>query len=321
VRRLAILAVALSLGLACAPDPDQAGPTAANPVGISYVRPIAGHNGDQVTIHGFGFRPGSTVRFSAEKIPGLAATVVSITETTIVVRTPELPNSPHDIVVDVTVTTPIGETATRRDVFKRLKGGPFSGTVFELTTAGVKGPVPNLRLKVRWRPGLNFFDLRDVVTDAHGRYTVHNPPDPPYTYFHVDPASEYRMLCPVWLVYRDLGPFGQGNRDLPVVHKSWAGNTLPPNSWITGALTGFVTERINGVSQPLEGATVSGFFDIPAVTNAAGFYVMCEENGAEQQPDKYILKAEKPGYNTVSRPWGGDTNFELTRIGASTNGK
>jgi hypothetical protein len=280
---------------------------------VSYVSPDAGRAGDFVLISGSGFHPDRTVTFG-----GVVARVEQFpaaTSSLVIVRAPALSAGR----VDVVVTNPNGERATLAGGFVH-RGRTITGTVFEFSDSGLVGPVPNLRLKVRWGVDGPKGDLPDVVTDADGRYSI---PDVPtdMVFLRTAPGSEVRSLCDAWPIIMDARP---PLPDLPVVHKSWAGTRPPPGSWLYGALWGVVSERVDGRSQPIEGATVSGLQDPPATTNASGLYISCTPPGAEWSGVTYSLTAEKHGYNQKSRVLGSFDlryDFELTRVEASSSGR
>ena len=307
VRRLAAVTVVLCLSLAC-----REGPTPPTALAVSSVVPNTAISGTPLTIYGSGFRAGVSVTFG-----GVSAEVASVSSFSIVARTPEL--APGR--VDIVVTNANGESATLAGGFTfgppppPTGGVTVSGTVLEFTTSGVSGPVPNLRLKVRWgRTGELLGDLPDVVTDANGRYSIPNV-SADVLYLGTAPGSEYRSLCNAWPVRVSPSfPF----TDLPVVHNSWSGNRLPPGMWtIGGTVRGVVSERVDGRSQPIEGATVSGQWMETATTSATGFYMSCTSLGHSST----ILTAQKAGYGPAGREialgFDFEINFELTRSGAS----
>jgi hypothetical protein len=321
VRRLAALTVVLSLFLACGPREGghlPGGPSPPPALAVSSVAPNPAISGVTVTISGSGFRAGVAVTFG-----GVIAEVLDFSGSWIRARTPEL--APGRVVVVVTNTN--GESATLACCFALDPPPPggvtVSGTVLEFTTSGLVGPVPNVRLIVRrGRTGLLLGDLPDVVdvvTDANGRYSIPNvPADEEYSvlYLGTAPGSEYRSFCNAWPVR--VG--GAGRTDLPVVHNSWSGNRLPPGMWTKfGTVHGVVSERVDGHSQPIEGATVSGQWmeNPPATTSATGFYMSCTSLGHSSN----TLTAQKAGYNPAGREielgFEFEINFELTRSGVS----
>jgi hypothetical protein len=235
------------------------------------------------------------------------------TSSLFIVRAPALPAGR----VDVVVTNPDGGSATLASGFMH-RGRTITGTVLEFSDSGLVGPVANVRLTVRWGRDEPEGDLPDVVTDADGRYSI---PDVPTdrVFLRTAPESEYRSLCEAWPIIMD-----DRLSDLPVVHKSWAGASPPSGSWLYGAVWGVVSERVDGRSQPIEGATVSGLQDPPATTNASGLYISCAPLGLEWSGVTYSLTVQKPGYNQKSSVVGSVDlryNFELTRIGASSSGR
>ena len=186
-----------------------------------------------------------------------------------------------------------------------------SGTVMGFRTTGEEGvPVPNLRLKVRAERNGGFVGstpLADIVTDAHGRYTI-NDNSAFVLYFQTDPGSEYRSLCDWWPVYT------RGVLDLAVVHTTWSGNRLPNWRFENGSwASGTVSEQIDGSLQPVADATVTTLdSDLPATTNANGFYMICSLAGPGQFR---TVTAFKSGYNpATSEPFdGGVLHCQLTR--------
>jgi hypothetical protein len=90
--------------------------------------------------------------------------------------------------------------------------------------------------------------------------------------------------------------------DLPVVHVSWSGDRLPPGMWSLGtSVDGTVSERVNETLRPVAGATVTldgGTQDPPAVTSAAGFYMVCSVVGTDTTR---TITARKDGYRTGVR--------------------
>jgi hypothetical protein len=258
-------------------------------------------------ISGSGFHPNRTVTFG-----GVVARVEEFprpTSSLFIVRAPALPPGR----VDVVVTNPNGDSATLAGGFTH-RGRTMTGTVLEFSDSGLVGPVANVRLTVRWGRAEPEGDLPDVVTDADGRYSI---PDVPTdtVFLRTAAGSEFRSLCDAWPIIMD-----DRLSDLPVVHKSWAG-ARPPMSVLYNVVWGVVSERVDGRSQPIEGATVSGLLDPPATTNASGLYISCTPPGMEWSGVTYSLTAQKPGYNQKSRVVGSDElryDFELTRGGASS---
>lgn len=155
-------------------------------------------------------------------------------------------------------------------------------------------------------------ELPDVVTDAQGRYTVTGIAGP-LIFLQTDPSSDYRSLCDSYPITLDFH-----FKDLPVVHRSWSGNRLPPGMWIIGtSVSGTVSERTNEGLQPLAGATVTfdtGNQDPPATTTDSGFYMICSVVGTDQTRS---ISAQKSGYYPAVRQnfggWDFDAHFELTR--------
>ena len=92
VRRLAALAVILSLFLACEGPPG--GPSPPTALAVSSVAPNTATIGTTISIVGSGFRTGVTVAFG-----GVKAEVLSLSSSSIVARTPELAPGRVDIVV------------------------------------------------------------------------------------------------------------------------------------------------------------------------------------------------------------------------------
>src|SRR5262249_27057691 len=90
--------------------------------------------------------------------------------------------------------------------------------------------------------------------------------------------------------------------DLPVVHASWSGTSLPPQMAIPGtSVHGTVAESVGGTQVPVAGATVTldtGLQDPPATTNANGFYMVCSEVGTDQTR---TITARKEGYRASSQ--------------------
>jgi hypothetical protein len=269
--------------------------------------------GVTVTIYGSGFRTGLKVTFG-----GVTTEVLDFSGSWIRARTPQL--APGR--VDVVVTGANGESATLAGgltIVPAPTGGvTVSGTVLEFTTSGLRGSVPNLRLKVRWgNVGQVLGDLPDVVTDANGRYSVSNV-TAQYLYLRTVPGAEYRSFCNAWPV----GVQGVSAlfTDLPVVHSSWSGNRMPPGTWsMFGSVHGVVSERVDGRAEPVEGATVSGEWmeNPPATTSATGFYMSCTSMGYSS----VTLTAQKAGYSSAGREIelgaGSPVDFELTRSAAS----
>ena len=199
--------------------------------------------------------------------------------------------------------------------------GPVStvtGTVIDVSAAGVRRPVPNLRLKVRAGSpndgAVGGLDLPDVVTDVNGRYQIAGLTS--YLLFVTTaPGSAHRFLCefyPLDLQAVKRSPF---LTDLPVVPVTWSGDRLPPGmSWIVGTtIYGVVSERVSGALRPVAEATVtfeSGLQDPPATTNATGFYMICSVVGTDQ--DRTIT-ARKDGYRQTSRTVliGYESRFDL----------
>ena len=202
-------------------------------------------------------------------------------------------------------------------------GITVSGMVREYGDSGESRPVPNLRLKVR-RGGSNdgavgSTPLDDVVTDADGRYTITGLSASTILFFQTDPAADYRFPCDAYpvVVSRPGGPPIPFLAELPVVRRSWSGSR-PPQPWIIGtSVWGTVTERVNGVPEPVEGATVfleSGLQDPPTTTSASGFYMICSVVGTDQERS---ITASKDGYHMARREYYGGfesvLHLELTR--------
>jgi hypothetical protein len=83
------------------------------------------------------------------------------------------------------------------------------------------------------------------------------------------------------------------------------------------SIYGIVSERINGSTRPVEGATVmldAGTQDPPALTSATGFYMVCSEVGTDQ--DRTVT-ATKEGYNPATKKivggWDSVVDLDLTR--------
>ena len=298
-RRLAVVAVLLSLALACGPD----SPTH---LAVSSVTPDNAASGVDVTVRGAGFRPGATVTFG-----GVKAEVLSLSSSSILVKVPK--RAPG--LVAVVVTNPDGESAQLVGFTLTLVLPPVSGTVVEFRATGEQVPVANLRLKVRARGlsggALLATPLPDIVTDAQGRYTVNDTSEFVF-FFQPDPESEYRFLCDWWPIVRSF-PL----RDLPVFHKTWSGNRPPSQmSLIEAGAWGTVSEQVDGSLQPVADATVlldSGMFDPPATTRQNGFYMICQTT--DPDPGPRTVTAFKTGYNMVTRDARtfGDVNIQLTR--------
>jgi hypothetical protein len=86
-----------------------------------------------------------------------------------------------------------------------------------------------------------------------------------------------------------------------------------------GTVHGVVSERVDGHSQPIEGATVSGQWmeNPPATTSATGFYMSCTSLGHSDT----TLTAQKAGYipaeQAIELGFDFQINFELTRSGVT----
>ena len=195
----------------------------------------------------------------------------------------------------------------------------FSGTVYELSESGARQPVPNLRLRVlagapTHGGALGGTSLPDVVTDGSGKYTVSNAPAGA-VYFQTAASEQHRFLCE-WFAVLATPTFAFG--DLPVVHKSWSATKPPPGFWVAGgSVHGVVSESINGMPQPLAGATVEFKFenaDPEATTASNGFYMICSLLGADQQR---MVEASKSGYQSQTQQiiggWVAEANFLLSK--------
>jgi hypothetical protein len=217
-----------------------------------------------------------------------------------------------------TAPTPLNQTPSPSS-----GGLTVSGVVTEWDGTGGSRPVPNLRLKVRRGASnggaMGSTPLDDVITDAEGRYTITGLSSPTLVFFQTDPASDYRFLCEAYPVFLPSqgGPPIPRLTELPVVRRSWTGNR-PPHPWIIGtSVYGTVTERVNDVPVPVEGASVyleSGLLDPPATTTANGFYMICSLVGTDQERS---ITASKDGYNATRREYYGGNeivlNLEMTR--------
>jgi hypothetical protein len=186
--------------------------------------------------------------------------------------------------------------------------------------------VPNLRLKVlAGDPSLGGAvggaALPDVVTDSQGRYEIVT--ENAYTLFLATaPGSDHRFLCDAFpLFVPRIVPHPNPNPVdvLPVVHVSWTDNQLPRGiMYIPGtSVFGTVLERVGEATQPVADATVtfeSGTHDVPAKTNAMGFYMACSVLGTDQLRP---ITASKAGYRSVTRNidggWDRKVDFELVR--------
>jgi len=162
-------------------------------------------------------------------------------------------------------------------------------------------------------------ELADTVTDANGRYTIHDV-SADLLFFQTAPGSEYRLPCSSYPVVVSSALRGGGLplSDLPVVHAAWSGTRLPRGMWIVGtSVFGTVSERVDGSLRPVAGATVTlggGIQDPPATTTASGFYMICSVVGTDQYRD---IAAQKTGYDLVTRRifggWDSEVSFELSR--------
>ena len=188
-----------------------------------------------------------------------------------------------------------------------------SGSVLEFTTEGLRGPVPGVRLRVRWGNSDGpKGDLPDAITDASGNYSIPDVSTDVMLFLATAPGSEYRSLCTAWPVQVQGPP--PPITALPVVHNSWSGSQPPRDTWaMYGTTYGVVSERVDGRLQPLGGATVGGPGMSVETTNAAGFYVSCTAWGWGDT----TLTVQKPGYSQASRVislgFGSSVDFELTR--------
>jgi hypothetical protein len=193
----------------------------------------------------------------------------------------------------------------------------MSGTALEFTATGTRRPVPNLRLKV-WAASksdgaVGGVELPDVVTDGNGRYEIAGITNP-ILFVKTAPGSDYRFLCdfyPLEPVIALRSPI-PALHDLPLVHVSWAGTTLPPGMWSPStSVHGTVSERINGRLEPIAGATVTldtGLQDPPATTSASGFYQICSVVGTDQYR---TITARKDGYSPTTREIFGGWDFRI----------
>jgi all-beta uncharacterized protein len=193
----------------------------------------------------------------------------------------------------------------------------MSGTAVEFTSRGLRGPVPNLRLKVRsasrFDGAVGGIDLPDIVTDANGRYEINSTSL--ILFVSTPPESDYRFLCdfyPLEPGFATRYPMTPALRDLPLVHVSWAGTELPPGMWNRStSVHGTVSQRANGTLQPLAGATVmldSGIQDPPATTTATGFFQVCSVVGTDQLR---TITARKDGYSPVTKQIFGGYDFRV----------
>ena len=185
-------------------------------------------------------------------------------------------------------------------------------TVQEITE---RRPVPNLRLRVRQGTRLDGAvggaDLPDITTDVSGRFETPNTRQ--ILFVTTAPGSDYRFPCDFFPV--DIpGAIAV----LPVVRSSWLGDRLPAGMWIPGtSIYGIVSERINGETYPVAGATVTldaGTQDPPALTTATGFYMICSVVGTDQTR---TVTVAKEGYNPATRKilggWDYSIDLELAR--------
>ena len=202
--------------------------------------------------------------------------------------------------------TPAPETSAAQSV-------TVAGRVMDWTMPTAPQPVPNLRLHVRaMHPtggAVNGTPLPDVVTDASGRFEVVDAPrnflnSSSLLFVQTAPEAEYKFLCPFYPVG---GPYPS---DLPVVHVSWAGNTLPAFN-VGTSVSGVVAERVNGQVLPVVGATVTldaGLQDPPSTTSETGFYMACSIVGGDQVR---TITARKAGYRMVTREIFGGWDFRV----------
>jgi hypothetical protein len=149
------------------------------------------------------------------------------------------------------------------------------------------------------------------VTDANGRYSIPGIGIDVMVYLNPAPETEYKTLCNTWKI--DYWSHKPHATDLPVFHKSWAGDRLPPDSWTSDGIYGVVSERVDGRLQPIEGATVGGNGIENATTNAKGFYMSCLL--AFDWGDT-AMTAVKDGYHSGWAEWDPGymvVNFLLTR--------
>jgi hypothetical protein len=155
--------------------------------------------------------------------------------------------------------------------------------------------------------------LPDVITDANGRYELTNI-TAAVLFIETAPEADYKFLCPSYPLIVSAASFLS---NLPVVHVSWSGNTLPPGmGWIGTSVSGVVSERLGGGLHPVAGATVTldgGIQDPSSTTSATGFYMICSVVGTDQLR---TISAEKNGYTRVTREifGGGDSLVDLELV-------
>lgn len=86
-------------------------------------------------------------------------------------------------------------------------GSGLDGRILEYTASGLRGPVPNLQLKV-WS-GSSFDGrvgataLPDVVTDENGRYVFTSTKG--INFIETAPESEYQTICPSYPIFASAG--------------------------------------------------------------------------------------------------------------------
>jgi len=189
----------------------------------------------------------------------------------------------------------------------------FDGRILEYTASGLRGPVPNLHLKV-WSASaaggrVGATPLPDVITDENGGYVFTTLTF--INFIETAPDSEYETICPSY-------PAFAGLRDTPVVKRSTPLERLPPGLLIIGtSALGRVTERVGESVVPVAGATVmfeTGRQDPPSTTNSNGFYMICSVVGTDQTR---TMTASKQGFHSVTREifggWQSFVDFELAR--------
>jgi hypothetical protein len=227
--------------------------------------------------------------------------------------------APTPIPQTLSSSTPASTTPAQSPAGQPLTA---TGTVIDFTNA--RRPVPNLRLKVtrgsRVDGAVGGTPLPDVLTDENGRYVIDGLPRGIY-FFHAAPEAGHKFLCPFYPLFVGgpiIPPPGAGLYDLPVVHATWSGNTVPPGMWLPGtSMYGTVSEHVGERIQPVAAATVAldgGVQDPPSTTNDAGFYMICSVVGTDQSR---TIAAQKGGYRAMTRQvfggWDFLVDFELVR--------
>jgi hypothetical protein len=158
-----------------------------------------------------------------------------------------------------------------------------TGVVYEVTQAGVKRPVPNLRL-LAWegtsRVGAS--PLPDITTDAAGGFSVSGlRRRAGVVYVETAPGAPVKFICPSHPLR--LNPVAGG--DLYVVDALWSGDDPPTLAAPTHGgvgVSGRVTERAGEEVRPVAGASVVLDDGVPsATTNATGYYAVCSGMGAD----------------------------------------